>query len=82
MKKNDVASFLYYMWNAWCKSECEKVFPGALGEHMWGKWKTACMRHDGPNGAAETFFAGLSTNYQDDLVKRAIELYDRGKRIA
>ena len=30
-----VTSYHYYMWNAWCKDECKKVFP-ELYLHFWG----------------------------------------------
>ena len=26
MKRNDIASFFYYMWNTWNKQECQIVF--------------------------------------------------------
>jgi hypothetical protein len=81
MTKNDVASFFYYMWNAWCRNECEIVFAGHGVDHFWSKWTGYYMRHKG-YGAAEEFFANLSANYQDMLVKHAIEVYDRRTKIA
>lgn len=80
MEKNDVTSFMYYMWNAWCKTECEKVFAGHGVDHFWSKW-IGYNRHNEGYGAVEEFFANLSENYQDMLVKRATEVYNRRSRI-
>lgn len=30
MKRNDVASFFYYMWNAWSEEECEIAFSNQI----------------------------------------------------
>lgn len=79
MKKNDVSSFFYYMWNTWCEEECRIVFAGEGWQHFWEKWASACNR--GVMGAAERFFAELSDSNQDLLVRRAIELYNRKSRI-
>jgi hypothetical protein len=80
MNKNDVASFFYYMWNAWSRSECETVFAGHGVEHFWSKWTG--YNRNGSYGAVEIFFANLSEGYQDMLVKRATEVYDRRQKIA
>lgn len=79
MKKNDVSSFFYYMWNTWCEEECRIVFAGVGWQHFWSKWSSACNR--GAMGAAESFFAELSDSNQDLIVARAIELYNRSKRV-
>lgn len=79
MKKNDVSSFFYYMWNSWCEEECRIVFAGEGWQHFWSKWSSACNR--GVMGAAERFFAELSDSNQDLIVARAIELYNRNKRV-
>ena len=79
-KNNDVTSFFYYMWNSWCKAECELVFAG-MSSHFWDKWVSAYQRNNGANGATETFFAELGENFQDALVKRATEVYDRRSKI-
>lgn len=76
MEKNDVASFFYYMWNCWCEQECETA--GCGWRHLWNKWCQYSSKHQG-FGAAEEFFANLSEDNQDLLVKRALELYDRRK---
>jgi hypothetical protein len=77
--KNDVASFFYYMWNTWNRSECEAVFPGRDADHFWEKWVSYCQ--NGTYRATEQFFANLDENYQDMLVKRATEMYDRRNKI-
>ena len=74
MTKNDVASFFYYMWNAWCKVECEIVFV-ENAKHFWDKWAGICSYLGTSSGATERFFAELSGHNQDLLVKRATELY-------
>ncbi|NDV63983.1 hypothetical protein [Bacteroides sp. 224] len=78
--KNDVASFMYYMWNAWCRSECEMAFAGHDVNHLWSKW-IGYNKHNERHGAVEEFFANLSDYYQDMLVKRATEVYNRRSRI-
>ena len=74
---NDVTSFFYYMWNAWCKDECQKAFsaPGNDWLHFWNKWCGICKVH-GVYGAAERFYAELSKKNRDLLVKRALEVYE------
>jgi hypothetical protein len=79
-EKNDVTSFFYYMWNTWSKSECEEIFPRHDANHLWEKWMSYYENHK-TFGATEQFFANLSGNFQDMLVKRAIEMYDRRSRI-
>lgn len=74
--KNDVSSFFYYMWNKWSKEECEIAFAGHDWMHFWNKWCTAYDLMQGPRGAAELFYMGLSETYRDILVKRATECYD------
>lgn len=79
MEKNDVASFFYYMWNAWCEEECKIVFAESKcgWRHFWEKWNGICYKLRTSRGAAEEFFAELSDYNQDLLVKRAIEVYNR-----
>ncbi len=74
--KNDVTSFFYYMWNAWCKKECEIAFQDGDYNHFWTKWCGICEKY-GRFGAVEEFFAELSNDNRDKLVKRASEVYDR-----
>ncbi len=77
MKKNDVTSFMFYMWNRWCEEECRKVFgKDDFWPHFWKKWCSAYDRMNGPRGATEVFYAELSNNNRDKLVKRALECYD------
>lgn len=75
--QNDVTSFMFYMWNRWCKEECMKVFgDGHIGEHIWSKWCGACDKMGSSRGAAEIFYAELSTGNRDKLVRRATECYE------
>ena len=82
MKKNDVASFFYYMWNAWCEEECAIAFANAEcgWKHLWDKWCFACHKTS-TFGASEEFFANLSEENQDMLVERATIVYNRKRRI-
>ena len=74
--RNDVTSFMYYMWNAWCKEECERAFSRTVNwEHFWGKWCGICDKH-GVFGAAERFYAELSCRSRNLLVARALEVYE------
>jgi hypothetical protein len=60
--RNDVSSFFYYMWNAWCKNECIFAFGGSPAgwEHFWQKWLDICERNKFNHfGAVEEFFADL-----------------------
>ena len=76
-KANDVTSFFYYMWNAWCKEECQKAFSSRDNDwqHFWEKWCGICKTH-GVYGAAERFYAELSLKHRNMLVKRALEVYE------
>lgn len=83
-ERNDVSSFFYYMWNAWCEEECARAFAGAEcgWKHFWQKWLGVCNRNlHNHFGAVEEFFAELSEHYKDMLVRRAVETYDRGRYI-
>ena len=77
-KSNDVTSFFFYMWNAWSKEECERAFAGGNPDHFWKKW-CGIYNAYGVYGAAERFYAELSSNNRDKLVKRACEVYDRNE---
>ena len=77
IKENIVSSFFFYMWNAWCKEECKKVF-GWESEHFWSKW--VGQAKDTAWGAAEKFYAELSGTYRVKLVARACEIYDGNAR--
>ena len=79
-KENIVSSFMYYMWNAWSKEECLKVFGNHMGEHFWSKWESAWNRLGGPWGATESLYADMGTEYRKKLVDRACELYNGMKR--
>lgn len=76
---NFVTSFHYYMWNAWCKEECKKIFPED-SEHYWNKWITTSANY-GPLAAVSVFYAELDNKHRLLLVSRAIELYNGNERI-
>ena len=82
MENNNVASFFYYMWNAWSKEECKIAFASSNCGwcHLWQKW---CQYYEqqGFHGAISIFFANLSENNQDLLAKRALQVYNRKSRI-
>lgn len=80
MGKNDVCSFLIYMCNKWSVEECEIVFNGYDWRHFWNKWCGICETH-GSIGAISYFFLELNYEYQNLLVKRATELYNRRTEI-
>ena len=82
MERNDVTSFFFYMWNAWCKEECEKAFEKSQckWQHFWNKWCAFYNQH-GSDGAIPRFYAELSDYNRDLLVKRATEFYDRHRNL-
>ncbi len=79
MNKNDVSSFYYYMWNAWGKEECAIAFKDAAcgWMHLWDKFSLYYNRFKDYDAAIGSFYANLSEDNQDLLVKRATELYNR-----
>ena len=78
LPENAVSSFFYYMWNTWSEEECKIIFKG-MYKHFWAKWNSLAGKS--LLGAAERFYAELSTNNREQLVSRAVMLYDgRGKR--
>lgn len=76
-ERNDVTSFFFYMWNAWCEEECKKAFSdrGNNWQHFWSKWCGICEKHS-VYGAAERFYAELSPKNRNLLVERATEVYE------
>lgn len=76
-KETIVSSFFYYMWNAWDKSECQKVF-GWEYNHFWSKW--VHFTKDTAWGAAEKFYAELCHNNREKLVNHACLIYDGNRR--
>ena len=75
-QKNDVTSFMFYMWNRWSEEECKIAFKDGDYNHFWNKWCEAYDTMNGPRGAAELFYMMLSDTNRDKLVKRAMECYD------
>lgn len=72
---NKATSLLFYMWNRWCLDECKIAFKGGDWNHFWNKWCGYCEMH-GRFGAVEHFYAELTNDNRDKLVKRACEMYD------
>ncbi len=78
-QENIVSSYFYYMWCGWgTKEECIYVFGKVLGEHFWEKW--CGIYHENRRGAAEIFYAELSTDNRRKLVERACEVYNGDSR--
>lgn len=77
--KNDVSSFFFYMWNAWCEEECKIVY-GAEYKHFWNKWCYNCEEY-GHRAAVDILYGELSDNNRDKLVARALQCYDGNKEI-
>lgn len=80
--RNDVSSFFYYMWNEWSEKECAIAFAESLcgWRHFWTKWLGLRDKHS-HFGTVEEFFAELSEYHQDMLVRRAVQVYDKKKKI-
>lgn len=73
--RNDATSLFFYMWNCWSEEECKKAFADGDWNHFWKKWcgySEECNRF----GAVEHFYAELSNDNRDKLLKRACEMYD------
>ncbi len=78
-KPNDVSSFFFYMWNAWCFDECKRAFADGDYQHFWNKWCALGKKYG--FGAVEEFYAELSETNRRKLVTRATEVYNENKRI-
>ena len=81
-KSQNVSSYFYYMWNAWCEPECKIVFQKSTcnWQHFWEKWCGICHKH-GVWGAAERFYAELTEPNRELLVSRECECYDGNEYI-
>lgn len=77
-KETIVSSLFFYMWNGWCKEECETVF-GYEFQHFWEKWCGICRVYK-VYSATEKFYADLTQHNRVKLVNRACEVYDGSKR--
>ena len=73
-QENIVSSYFYYMWNYFgSKEECAIVF-SYMSDHFWSKW--CAIFKENSHGAAERFYAELSTDNRKKLVDRACEVYN------
>ena len=75
--ENIVSSFFYYMWNSWNEDECRIVFASVGYKHFWDKW--CAIAKPTAHGAAEKFYAELTTHNRVLLINRACELYNGGE---
>lgn len=75
--ENIVSSFFYYMWTSWGEDECRIVFASVGYKHFWDKW--CAIAEPTAHGAAEKFYAELTSPNRALLVNRACELYNGGK---
>lgn len=73
LPENAVSSFFYYMWNTWSEEECKIIFKG-MYKHFWMKWNSLAGKS--LLGAAERFYAELSTNNREQLVNTSLQLYE------
>lgn len=73
LPENAVSSFFYYMWNTWSEEECKIIFKG-MYKHFWAKWNSLAGKS--LLGAAERFYAELSTNNREQLVNTSLQLYE------
>lgn len=71
--KNDVTSFHYYMWNSWCKKECELIFGGDY-DHIWNIWIHT-------KGDIGIFYGMLDNACRNLLTGRALKLYENDKKL-
>lgn len=78
---NQATSLFFYMWNAWCEEECKQAFKDGDYKHFWNKW-CAIGEQYGRFGAVEHFYAELTNDNRDKLVKRATELYDGSREVS
>ena len=67
--ENTVSSFFFYMWTSWCEEECRIVFATVGYKHFWDNWCIATKNT--AHGAAEKFYADLTTHNRVLLVNRA-----------
>lgn len=81
--KNDVASFIYFMYNRWTKEVCKEIFcdnhvcPWA---HLWNKY-VECAEQVGTWAAPFKWFCELNEELQDILTSYIVQHQDRKKRI-
>ena len=81
--RNDVASYIYYMYNYWTKEECYECFKNNTVcnvDHLWDKYEAICEVY-GVEAAPMRFFVELGDTLQDILTQRATSLYNRRTKI-
>ena len=81
--RNDVTSFMFFMWNMWSEDMCMEVFAAANcgPHHIWSKWVAACEQAGCAWGATELFYKELDQSNQDILVAYALTKYNGRNRI-
>ena len=80
---NKVASYIFYMYNAWSKEECFECFkdnPVCPASHLWNKYVEISETY-GCDAAPMRFFVELNNELQDILYRRAIMKYYRRRKI-
>lgn len=83
LEKNDVASFIYFMYNRWTKEVCEEIFCNNYvcpWTHLWDKYEE-CAEQVGTWGALFKWFCELNEELQDMLTSYIVQHQDRKKRI-
>lgn len=83
LRKNDVASFIYFMYNRWTKEVCEEMFCNnhvCPWTHLWNKYEE-CAKQVGTWGAPFKWFCELNEELQDILTAYIVKHQDRRKRI-
>lgn len=70
--KNEVTSFMLYMFNQWSLAESRSLFGNNLGDHVWSKFHETVRAGGGDH---LRFYANLDNDCRQKLVNRANELY-------
>ena len=81
--KNDVASYIFFMYNRWSKEMCEEIFRNngvCSWEHIWDKYEIIA-EECGCWAAPFRWFCELNDELQDILTSYIVKHQDRRKRI-
>ena len=81
--KNDIASYIYFMYNRWSQEICRKIFENnqvCSWEHLWDKYEK-CAQDVGTWAAPFKWFCELNEELQDMLTTYIVLHQDRRKRI-